>query len=387
MHNQLLLQSIAQRVPLVYGNADQDRPLIAMILQNLLMFGTKTNHTVMEYKNGDPKENVVYFANAIKVGAEPELFDKLSKVGSTMILLQPPTIDGLAISVGDILPPISLITRWLKQRNVADFAECAKVLDGLPYNTQKMLAYACEKVSPRQLTFWKARLIGGATGLETLEVITGMAPHDDLRNYIDQNYKAIHHDGIHPDLYPRGLLLNGQPGVGKTASAMIMAERFDVPLYRLDIAAMLGRYVGDTETRLEAALRQADRNGPCILLLDEVEKLITTEDDSGVMQRVLGRLLWWLQERQTRVIVIMTTNDVSKVPDELYREGRLDGSMTLGPLSDKAAHDLVNKYLDELGYPASEYISVRAKVVNALPSLKTPATLKAHVRSTIKSLL
>lgn len=114
---------------------------------------------------------------------------------------------------------------------------------------------------------------------------------------------------------------------GKTTAAKRIASSFGVPLYRLDIGAMKGKYVGDSEGNLLAALAQVDQVEPCVVLFDEVEKVFETTGDSGVTASMLSQLLWWLAEHKTKVFSVMTTNNKDRIPEELYREGRIDGVM------------------------------------------------------------
>lgn len=132
---------------------------------------------------------------------------------------------------------------------------------------------------------------------------------------------------VHEALTPRGLLFDGPPGTGKTLAAKHIAASFGIPLYRLDVGAMKGKYVGESEGNLLAALAQVDEVEPCVVILDEVEKIFQSQGDSGVTTSLLSQLLWWLQEHKTKVFTVMTTNDIKKIPAELYREGRIDAVM------------------------------------------------------------
>lgn len=81
---------------------------------------------------------------------------------------------------------------------------------------------------------------------------------------------------------------------GKTLASKFIASEFGVPLYRLDLGAMMGKYVGESEASLNAALTQIDQVEPCVVILDEVEKIFQSQGDSGVTSRLLSQLLWWL---------------------------------------------------------------------------------------------
>ena len=128
---------------------------------------------------------------------------------------------------------------------------------------------------------------------------------------------------------PKGAMLVGVPGTSKTVSAEILASYLGVPLLSLNIARVMGSFVGQSEHRILEALRIAKSVSPCVLLLDEMEKTLggvnsSNQTDSGTLSRVMAQLLNFLQEDNTGIITIMTSNDVSQLPPELTRSGRID---------------------------------------------------------------
>ena len=133
-------------------------------------------------------------------------------------------------------------------------------------------------------------------------------------------------DGTAPHLdAPRGVLLVGVQGCGKSLAARAAASILGVPLLRLDLAGVHDKYVGESERRLREALSAADALAPCVLWVDEIEKAIASNDgDGGSARRVLGTLLTWLADRGSRVFVAATANDISALPPELVRKGRFD---------------------------------------------------------------
>ena len=124
---------------------------------------------------------------------------------------------------------------------------------------------------------------------------------------------------------PRGVLLVGVPGCGKSLSAKAIAQEWQLPLYRLDMASIHGKYLGESEGRFREALSMADRVAPCVLWIDEIEKGFAGGDDmSGVPQRIIGHFLYWLQESESHAFVVATANDIRRLPPELLRKGRFD---------------------------------------------------------------
>lgn len=125
---------------------------------------------------------------------------------------------------------------------------------------------------------------------------------------------------------PKGLLLVGVPGCGKSLTAKAIATAWEMPLLRLDLGGLRSKYVGESEGNIRRALRTAESVAPCVLWLDEIEKAITTgpAGDGGVSADALGTILTWLQERAGSVFCVATSNDVSGLPPELLRKGRFD---------------------------------------------------------------
>jgi ATPase family associated with various cellular activities (AAA) len=124
---------------------------------------------------------------------------------------------------------------------------------------------------------------------------------------------------------PRGVLLLGVQGCGKSLAAKAAAGIFGVPLLRLDMAGVHDKYVGESERRLRESLATADVMEPCVVWVDEMEKgLAASDSDTGTANRVLGTFLTWLAEKHGRVFVVATANDISALPPELIRKGRFD---------------------------------------------------------------
>ena len=124
---------------------------------------------------------------------------------------------------------------------------------------------------------------------------------------------------------PKGVLLLGVQGCGKSLAAKAIAGGFSVPLVRLDFGTLYNKYQGETEKNLREALASTELLAPCVLWIDEIEKgLAGGGDDGGVSRRVLGYLLTWMAERKARVFTVATANAVQDLPPELLRKGRFD---------------------------------------------------------------
>ncbi len=125
---------------------------------------------------------------------------------------------------------------------------------------------------------------------------------------------------------PKGLLLLGVQGCGKSLLAKTVAYEWNIPLLRFDIGKVMGKWLGESEGNIRDALNLADAMSPCVLWIDEIEKSIpkSGRDDEGTGLRVLGTILTWMQEKKKPVFVVATANSVNELPPELLRKGRFD---------------------------------------------------------------
>jgi AAA+ superfamily predicted ATPase len=127
--------------------------------------------------------------------------------------------------------------------------------------------------------------------------------------------------------FPKGVLLVGVPGCGKSLCAKAIATEWRLPLLKLDPGALYNKYIGESEKNFRRAMQVAERVSPVILWIDELEKAFASSsgsDDGGVSQRILGTFLSWMQDRRGDVFVVATANDVTKLPPEFLRKGRFD---------------------------------------------------------------
>jgi hypothetical protein len=149
-----------------------------------------------------------------------------------------------------------------------------------------------------------------------------------LKQWIDQRREVFANAelpiGLDP---PKGVLLLGVQGCGKSLAAKAVAGGFGVPLVRLDFGTLYNKFHGETEKNLRDALASAEQLAPCVLWIDELEKGLSASggsEDGGVSRRVLGYFLTWMAERKSRVFLVATANAVHELPPELLRKGRFD---------------------------------------------------------------
>jgi hypothetical protein len=213
-------------------------------------------------------------------------------------------------------------------------------------------------------------------------------PHQALAAYIKAEKASFLHE-TDPRLIPRGLLMTGPPGVGKTAGAKYIAEQWGVPLYRFDVATTQSKWVGESEANVATNLTRLDYEEPCVVLFDEIEKIFQQkqhDDGAGVSTRLLSQLLWWLAERTSRVFVVMTTNDITAIPPELYRERRIDQALGFEALFKGPAVKFVEHLLDTFpGVVTLKTASADAIVKDVLiKTSKTTVSQAALTEATFK---
>ena len=191
------------------------------------------------------------------------------------------------------------------------------------------------KKDKEDIAFAKDRLFSDISGLEKITVdenVKHVGGLSGLRKWLAEKKELLKPEkremlkakGLQS---PRGILLVGVPGCGKSLSAKSISANWKLPLYRLDFATVQGSYVGQTEQQLKDALTTAENVSPCILWIDEIEKGLSganSTNDGGVSKRMVGQFLFWLQECKKQVFVVATANDVSMLPSELLRRGRFD---------------------------------------------------------------
>ena len=159
-----------------------------------------------------------------------------------------------------------------------------------------------------------------------LESVGGL---ESLKTWLARRRGAFSDDakafGLPP---PKGIVLLGVQGCGKSLAAKAVAADWQVPMLRLEAGRIYDKFIGESDKNLEQALKAAEHMAPCVLLIDEIEKAFaysgSADADGGLSRRLFGRLLGWLQDRTSAVFIVATSNDVSQLPPELIRKGRFD---------------------------------------------------------------
>ena len=169
------------------------------------------------------------------------------------------------------------------------------------------------------------------------EKISDIGGLDNLKSWLNQKAKVLKNidkaEKFGVDL-PKGVLIAGLPGCGKSLNAKAAAALFEVPLIRLDMGRLLGKYVGESESNLRRAISLVEAISPCVLWIDELEKAFAGIGGTGggneVTTRLFGTFLTWLQEKENPAFIVATANNISNLPPELLRKGRFDEIFYVG---------------------------------------------------------
>lgn len=234
--------------------------------------------------------------------------------------------------------------RDIKDSLMEEFAQAFKGLTEFEIDNLLALSYADDGELTRQdlrLIFdQKQQMIKKAGILEMIplkETINDIGGLENLKEWFvrkEKVYKNITKAQEFGVDMPKGVLIAGVPGCGKSLNAKAAASLFEVPLLRLDMGRLMGKYVGESEGNLRNAIALAEAISPCVLWIDELEKAFAGIGGEGggaeVTTRLFGNFLTWLQEKSSPTFVVATANDITKLPPELMRKGRFDEIFYVG---------------------------------------------------------
>lgn len=206
----------------------------------------------------------------------------------------------------------------------------------------------------------------------TTERISDIGGLDNLKDWLLRRGGAFTERARQYGLpHPRGLLLVGIQGTGKSLTAKAIAHHWHLPLLRLDVGRLFGGLVGESESRTRQMIQLAEALAPCILWIDEIDKAfsgIDSKGDAGTTSRVFGTFINWLAEKKSPVFVVATANNIQALPPEMLRKGRFDEIFFVGlpsqeerraifelHLSRLRPHNLKNYDLDRLAYETPDF--------------------------------
>lgn len=222
-----------------------------------------------------------------------------------------------------LLDELSTAFKGLTEFEIEDLLRLAVSQDG--ELTQKALGLI---VNQKQQMIMKAGILEMIPLKESVSDIGGL---ENLKEWLQRKskvFKDIKTAMQFGVAMPKGVLIAGVPGCGKSLSAKAAGKLFDVPLLRLDMGRLMGKYVGESEENMRRAIQLAEAISPCVLWVDELEKAFAGIGSGGgsgdVTTRLFGAFLTWMQEKTSAAFVVATANDITKLPPELLRKGRFD---------------------------------------------------------------
>ncbi len=230
----------------------------------------------------------------------------------------------------DLLDEMAISFKGLSQFEIENILALAVNEDNGEL-TKRSLKFIFEQKRQRII---KSGILDMIPPKETIEDIGGL---DNLKKWLTKKAKVFKNIdkaqkfGVDT---PKGVLIAGVPGCGKSLNAKAAAALFEVPLLRLDMGRIMGKYVGESEANMRKAIALAEAIAPCVVWIDELEKgLAGIGGDNGgsdVTTRLFGSLLTWMQEKESAAFVVATANDITKLPPELLRKGRFDEIFYVG---------------------------------------------------------
>lgn len=206
-----------------------------------------------------------------------------------------------------------------------------------------------------------------------------VADIDVLLRHVEKEKARINFPGNYPPKMPKpkGILLVGAPGCGKSESAKAIASKLEKPLYRLNIGNLLGHKYGQSENRFIEALQTADASAPCVLWIDEIEKAFAgagnESENDDTLTHIVGYFLTWMQEHKTMVYLVATANDISRMKPEMLRKGRWDETFYLSFPSKEGCKNIIktiseNKFkLNLKGFENNEHVETIAEIMSKIP--------------------
>lgn len=229
---------------------------------------------------------------------------------------------GLEID-GEVLNELALSFKGLNEFQIKQILNLAYQDGGtIDYDDKQLILRQKEQLIK------KAGLLEMVSSNKSIQDIGGL---ENLKEWLYKKERIFNHMdkaikfGV--DI-PKGIMIVGMPGCGKSLTAQAAATLFEIPLVRLDVGRLMGKYVGESEENMRKALKLSEAVSPCVLWIDEIEKAFSgiggVGGGSDITTRLFGQFLTWMQEKENTVFIVATANDISKIPPEFLRKGRFD---------------------------------------------------------------
>lgn len=348
------LSRIAQR-----DKANNDSDNVIYILRDL--------HPILKYPHHDRHIAII---RELKNLAQDLKRDRRTIIFTSHVLEVPPELTEEITAIDFPLPDIIEISHLIKQKispqklNLSNLAweQLVKACQGLSRTRiQRVLAKAIaakEQVNDsdidvilaeKQQAIRQTGILEFFTVNESLKNVGGL---DNLKQWVRIRRDAFTEEAKRYGIpTPKGVLLVGIQGTGKSLSAKTIANEWRLPLLRLDIGRLFGSYVGESESRMRQMIQLAEATAPCVLWIDEIDKAFGNangDSDSGASRRVLGTLITWMQEKISPVFIVATANNVRILPAELLRKGRFDEIFFLNLPTESERQEIFKVHLQKL---------------------------------------
>ena len=299
--------------------------------------------------------NLLYLANStdsvVMLITSESVWSRISGFGMN-VKLDLPDIDERQVQIREFIKKAG--GRYEIEWNDEDILRAGAILKGFTeiqieniLSTEIIGSKGLFKKRISSLASQKQKIYGKSDAVQYIEVpdnieIAGM---EHLKNWLNDKREVFFTPYSVLSEYdlksPKGILLVGVPGCGKSITAKLVSKEWGLPLFRFDIGSVYDKWVGGSEKRMRESLRFIENVSPCILWIDEIEKVISNSDsDNDTGKRVLGEFLFWMQESNFKVFIVATANNVKALPYELYRKGRFSEIFFVGP-PDKAERESV----------------------------------------------
>lgn len=346
----MIEQALLTKIPII--GVSYDDPVNFEYILSLLA-KPRTIARMPGAKSALLKDSILYHTDDMSQ-VTAETYSRLLSSNSQLVVLGMKEPNPLVYAVGEMPTPVGVLKQYLGVLKISEsqMPSLLQSLRGCSLKTAQELvqmAAACYgEITSKAIAAMRMRTVGATPGLYPLDTsIAYWEPNPEVVEWMTVN-KDYMSPGTPSMLQPKGMMLHGIPGTGKTMAAKVIARHFEVPAFRLDISTSLNRYIGESEARMQRNLDLLLSYSPCVVLIDEVEKVFTKEEQ-GTTSRMLSQLLWWLEDgRKNPCPVVMTTNNLGAIPPELYRSGRIDACVSIGPLHKKEAQKLAGEVLQTI---------------------------------------
>lgn len=306
--------------------------------------------------------NILYSAvegnsTLILITKDP-VYSRISQFGM-IAKLDYPVLDERYEQISNFIKPYR--SRYNIEWDNEDIVMAATLLSGFSeiqinniLSNELVLSKGLYKENIQNLTLQKSKLYGTVPNVQSVNLKANMnvAGLDNLKSWLDEKKNIFFAPDENLSIYglnaPKGILLAGVPGCGKSYSAKMIAQRWGLPLFRFDIGSIYDKYMGESERKMKEALDFIDNVAPCVLWVDEIEKALSVssgENDTG--KRIMGQMLFWLQESVSRVFLVATANDVTLLPPELFRKGRFSEVFFVDLPNEEEREEVIKMYVSE----------------------------------------